>query len=120
GVAGRGTYSPTTGQYDTNAKADLLVVSIENIRETALTVFDKFMALERANEASLKAVNPVIHETAEVVRRDGQKILNALTQSKTQYQKTRSAEDATKLKESLAAVHSLMNSVSRYLAEVAT
>jgi len=116
---GKGRYDPGAGAYDAAAIGDPLVVTIENIREIALNVFDKFMALERTNEAALLKLNPAIHQTAELIRRDGQKVLNTLTDCKVQYQKSRSAEDATKLKNALAAVQALLNSAITYLAEAA-
>src|SRR3989442_646682 len=46
GCAGKGQLNPATGVYDTNAPASQIVVAAENIRATALEVFDAFMQIE--------------------------------------------------------------------------
>jgi len=122
-AAGKGTYSPatgtnTTGVYDYTAPADILVVSVENIREIALDAFKNVMELEFNNRDALTKINPNIRLAVEVIRRDGEKSLNALTDAKVAYQKSRSAEDATKLKNALASVQSLLKSAVKYLAEI--
>jgi hypothetical protein len=123
-AAGKGTYSPptgtnTTGVYDASAPGDPLVISVESIRETALGLFDAAMRLEKQNQDSLMRLNPKIHVAVEQIRRDGPKALNALTDSKTAYQKSRSAADATTLRNALAALQSLVNSAITNLAEIA-
>jgi len=116
--AGKGQLNPATGVYDPAAPADPLVVSVENLRETALGIFDNAMRIEAANKETLLKLNPAIHAGVEVIRRDGPKTLDALTAAKTAYQRSRSAEDATKLKNALAAAQSLINSALGYLAQM--
>src|SRR6266699_1855513 len=86
GCAGKGQLNPTTGVYDTNAPASQVVVAAENIRATALEVFDAFMQIERSHEADFMKVDPKIHEFAEDVRRNGQRWLTDLTAAKSTYQ----------------------------------
>jgi len=118
-AAGKGQLNPATGVYDATQAGDPLVVSVENIREIALDAFDNAMRLESANREVLLKINPGIHTGVEVIRRDGQKVLVALTEAKTAFQVSRSAEDATKLKNALASVQSLLRSAVKYLAEMA-
>ena len=119
-AAGKGQLNPASGVYSPDAKADPLVVSVENIRETALGLFDNVMRIEKQNQETLMRINPKIHAAVEGIRRDGQKALNGLTDSKTAFQKSRSSADATALKNALAAVQSLVNSAILNLAEIAT
>src|SRR5947207_2265498 len=119
-ATGKGQLNPATGVYAPDAKADPLVVSVENIRETALGLFDNVMRIEKQNQETLMRINPKIHAAVEGIRRDGPKALNGLTDSKTAYQKSRSSADATALKNALAAVQSLVNSAILNLAEIAT
>jgi len=119
-AAGKGTLTPATGVYDATAAADVAVVSAQNIREVAMGVFDSFMQVEKSNAAALLALSPKIHETAELVRRDGQKYLDALTAATTAYQNARTPENASKLKSALAAVNSLLISATKQLAEATT
>lgn len=116
---GQGQLNPATGVYDTNAAADTLVVTVENTREIALGVFDDFMRIEKQNDAAFRAINPRIHEAAELVRRDGRRTLDALTNAKVAFQASRSAEDAAKLKSAWAAVQSLLKDSLKYIAEIA-
>jgi hypothetical protein len=116
GCAGKGQFNPTTGVYDTNAVADAIVVTAENTRETALNVFEAFGVFEKQNDEALRAVNPKIHEAAERIRRDGKGWLDSLTRAKTDYQRTRSAEDATKLKNALSIVTSALTEAGKHLA----
>ena len=116
---GKGQLNPTTGIYDNSAPGDPLVVSVENIRETALGLFDAAMRLEKQNQDVLIKLNPRIHVAVEQIRRDGPKALNALTDSKTAYQKSRSAADATTLRNALATLQSLVRSAVSNLAEIA-
>lgn len=118
-TVGKGQYNPTTGAYVPDAVADPLVVSVENIRETALGAFDNLMRLEKQYEATLLKLNPKIHVAVEAIRRDGPKALNALTEAKVAYQRSRSAEDATKLRNALGFINSLLNSAIANLAAIA-
>lgn len=118
-TAGKGQYNPASGTYASEATADPLVVSVENIRETALGAFDNVMRLEKLHEATLLKLNPKIHVAVEGIRRDGPKALNALTEAKVAYQKSRSAEDATKLRNALGFISSLLNSAVANLAAIA-
>jgi len=117
---GMGQLTPSTGQYDSNLVASVLVVTAENTRAVALDAFDNFMRLERQNQAALLKVNPRIHAAAEVVRRDGRRYLNALTAAKVAYQNDRSAANATALTNALASIQSLLRDSIRYVAEIAT
>lgn len=119
-AAGKGTLTPSTGVYDETAAADVAVVSAQNIREAALGIFEAFMRVEKENDAALRAISPKIHETAEVVRRDGAKYLDALTAATTAYQNARTPENASRLKSALAAVNSLLISATKQLAEATT
>ncbi len=120
GCAGHGQYTPATQTYNETAAADVAVVSAQTVRETALGVFSAFMYAEKAHEAAFLAISPTIHETAELVRRDGQKYLNALSASITAYQNARTPENAGKLKSALAAVNSLLASATQQFAEATT
>lgn len=115
---GPGQFNPLTGVYDTNVVADTFVVSAQNTREIALSVFDGLMTIEAHNEAALKAVNPKIHESAELVRRDGKKWLNELTAAIKDYQSNRSStENWTKLKGALKVVEDALLSATTHLVE---
>jgi hypothetical protein len=115
---GKGQLNPTSGVYNPDVSADPLVVSVENIRETALGLFDAVMRIEKQNQDILMRLNPKIHVAVEQIRRDGQKALNALTDSKTAYQKSRNTADATTLRNALAALQSLVNSAISNLAQM--
>ncbi|SRR6266550_843695 len=117
---GKGQLNPATGVYDPGAAADVAVVTAQNLREAALGVFDSFMFVEKNNDAALRVLNPKIHETAEIVRRDGRKYLDDLTASITAYQSARTPDNASKLKSALAAVNSLLISATQQLAEATT
>ncbi len=119
-AAGKGQLTPSTGVYDTTAAADVAVVSAQNIREAALSIFDSFMVVEKENAAALMALSPKIHDTAEIVRRDGRKYLDALTAATTAYQNARTPENASQLKSALAAVNSLLISATQQLAVATT
>lgn len=118
-AAGKGQYNPTTGFYDTNAMADTIVVTVENTRAVALGVFDSLMRVERENEAALRALDPGIHKFAEKLRHDSEGWLNDLTAAKKQYQVSRSALDATKLKNVLDLVDSALTDAAKYLTQSA-
>jgi hypothetical protein len=118
-AAGKGQLNPATGVYDKDAAASVLVVSVENTRQIALDTFDRFMALEKQNEAALKAINPGIHQAAEEIRRNGRKYLGDLTAAKVRFQQSRSEADATNLKNALVAVNSLLQSAIQHLAVAA-
>lgn len=115
-AVGKGQYDPTTGVYDTNKLGDVIVVTAESTRDSALNLFEAIMVFERNNDAALRKVDPKIHEFAEKVRRESEGWLNELTAAKTAYQRSRSAEDATKLKNVLALVQSMVGSASKYMA----
>lgn len=119
-AVGKGQLTPATGVYDEAAEASVVVVSAQTIRETALGVFDAFMLVEKQNDAALRALNPRIHETAELVRRDGSKYLDALTAATTAYQNARTPDNASRLKSALAAVNSLLISATKQLTEATT
>jgi len=70
-------------------------------------MFRFFMFVEKSNDAALRALNPKIHQTAELVRRDGSKYLDSLTAAITAYQSARTPDNASKLKSALTAVNSL-------------
>jgi hypothetical protein len=117
---GKGQLNPTTGVYDTNAMADVVVVTAETLRESALGIFDVFMKVEKENDAALRALNPKIHEAAEEIRRNGAKYLDDLTKAKVAYQSARTPENASKLNSALAAVRSAILSATQRLSEAST
>lgn len=119
-AVGKGQLDPTTGYYDTNAIADSVVVTAENLRESALGVFDAFMRVEKENDAALRTLNPKIHDAAEEIRKNGSRWLDDLTVAKTAYQSARTPENASKLNSALAAVRSALVSASKYLADAST
>jgi hypothetical protein len=116
-AAGKGQLNPATGIYDTNALADVVVVTAENLRSSALDVFDAFMRIEKNNEAVLQGLNPNIHLAAEDIRKHGAQYLDDLTHAKNAYQSARTPDNASKLESALAAVNSALVSVSKHLAE---
>ncbi len=118
-AVGKGQLTPSTGVYDPNMVASVLVVTAENVREVALDAFANFMRIERSNEAALQRLNPRIHEAAETVRRDGERYLNALTAAKIAFQNDRSTANATALTSALYSVQSLLRDTVKYLAEIA-
>lgn len=120
GCAGKGRYDPATNTYDTNAPADIVVVTAETTRESALNVFDALMKFEKENDATLRKLNPGIHEFAEKVRRDSQGWLNSLTEAKVEYQNDRSVGNANKLKDAMALVDSMLSSAAKQLAQAAS
>jgi hypothetical protein len=116
----KGQYNPSTGVYDTNAIGDTVVVTAENLRESALAVFLAFGKVEKENDAALRAINPKIHEAAETIRRSGQQYLDDLTAAKTAYQSARTQENANKLTSAMALVRTALISASKHLAEAST
>ncbi len=119
-AAGKGQLNPTTGVYDTNAMADSVVVTAENLRESALGVFKAFMEVEKENEAALKTLNPQIHIAAEDVRKNGKKWIDDLTAAKVAFQAARTQENANRLSSAIALVRSVLVTTSKRLAEAAT
>jgi hypothetical protein len=116
-LAGKGQYNPSTGVYNTNEMADVLVVTAQNTRKIALDVFDGLMTIEAHNEETLKALSPGIHKAAEEVRRNGPKWLDELSAAIADYQKERSATNGDKLKAALKLVDDALLSASKHLAE---
>jgi len=119
-AAGKGQYSPTTGIYDTNALSDVVVVTAEDTRASALEVFRGLMEFEKNNESTLRALNPGIHTFAEQLRRESSSWLNELTAAKVAYQNARTPENASKLKSALAMVDSMLTSAAKHLASAAS
>lgn len=119
-ATGKGQLNPATGVYDASVRADAVVVTAQNIRESALGIFAAFMRTEKTNEAVLKALNPKIHVAAEEIRRNGNGYLDALTLAIKQYQSARTPENASKLNSAIAAVRSLLMSATERLAEAST
>jgi hypothetical protein len=119
-AAGKGTYSPATGVYDTNALADVVVVTAEDTRAAALEVFAALMEFEKNHDATLRALNPGIHTFTEQVRRDSKGWLDDLSAARTAYQTARTPENASKLKSALAMVDSMLTSAAKHLAQAAT
>lgn len=116
-ATGKGQYNPTTGLYDTNAIADTVVVTAENLREAALGVFDALMRTEKEHEAALKTLNPKIHDFTEEIRKNGKGWLDDLTKAKTAYQAARTADNASRLNSTLAVVRVALVTASKHLAE---
>jgi hypothetical protein len=119
-AAGKGTYSPATGVYDTNAMADVVVTTAENTRASALEVFRALMEFEKNNDATLRALNPGIHTFTEQVRRESKGWLDDLSAARTAYQTARTPENASKLKSTLALVNSMLSSAATHLAQAST
>lgn len=63
-------FAPGCGTFPLTIKAgaDPVIVTSEHTQETALDVFDTFLAWERRNEAALLTLNPRIHDFAEKLR----------------------------------------------------
>ena len=116
----QGQYNPSSNTYDTNAVADAVVVTAQNLREAALGVFDAFMRVEKANEATLRVLNPKIHESAEEIRKNGKRYLDDLTKAIATYQSVRTPENTGKLDAALAAVRTALQSAAFHLAEAST
>jgi hypothetical protein len=116
-LAGKGQYDPNTQTYNTNAMADVLVVTAQNTRQVAADAFDGLMTIESHNEEALKALNPGIHATAQEVRKNGKKWLDDLSGTIKNYQSARSAENGSKLKASLKVVDDALIIATKYLAE---
>lgn len=118
-AVGKGRYDPNTGVYDTNALGDIVVVTAQNTRETALGIFKALMQIEREHEVALRAANPGIHEFVEKLRHESEGWLNELTAATTAYQRTRTAESASKLKSTLTLVDEMLASAAKHLANAA-
>ena len=120
GCAGKGQLNTTTGVYDTNALADVVVVSAEDVRAAALEVFAALMEFEKNHDATLRALNPGIHTFTEQVRRESKSWLDDLTTAKNAYQAARTPENASKLKSTLAMVNSMLTSAAKHLSQAST
>lgn len=118
-AAGKGQLNPATQTYSADLPASTLVVTVENVRETALGLFDIAMRTEAENREALAKVSPGFHAFAERIRRDGKGYLDTLTAGKVAFQKSRSEADATALKNALAAIQPLINDAIKYLGEAA-
>jgi len=117
GCAGKGQYNPTTGVYDSNAPASVVVVTAEKTRDTALNVFAALMTFEKQNDAVLRNLNPEIHKFTETVRRDSQKWIDDLTAARNAYQRERSEANASKLRSASALLDSMLDSAAKHLAQ---
>lgn len=120
GCAGKGRYDPITGMYDTNAPADIVVVTAETLRESALNTFDALMKFEKENEAVLRKLNPEIHTFTEKVRRESGGWLDVVTEAKVEYQKNRNPANADKLKDAMALLNSMLSTAAKHLSQAAT
>lgn len=114
-ASGKGTYDPKTGQYDTNAVADKVVVAAQKTRSIALGVFDLFLAAERQNEAELAKVSPAIHATAEEIRANGKMWIDDLTRLIAAYQSNRTVSNEINLRQALATIQSAIASAQEAL-----
>ncbi len=119
-ASGKGQLNPATGVYSTDVAADTVVVTAEKLRETALIVFDMAMKTEHENEAALRTLDPRIHESVELIRRDGSKWLDDLTAAKAAYQSARTSDNMSKLHSAFAVLTSALASASREIAAAAT
>ena len=111
----KGQLNPVTGIYDTNVMASAIVVTAEKLRESALDIFDLVMKTERENETALKVLNPKIHETVELIRRDSAGWLNRLTAAKVAYQNNRNSENITILQTEIAKVTTNLSNATQLL-----
>ncbi len=116
-LAGKGQYDPASQTYNTNLVADALVVTAQNTRQVASDTFDGLMTIEAHNEEVLKALNPKIHDSAQLVRKNGKRWLDDLTKAITDYQTIRSDGNGTKLKAALSLVDDALIDAAKYLAE---
>jgi len=120
GCAGKGRYDPVSHSYDTNAMADVIVVTAEKTRDTALDIFGAVMEIEYTHKDALKAINPGIHDFCELLRRDSKGWMDKLTLAKTEYQKTRDQGAAVQLNAAIAFLNSQILQANKHLATAST
>lgn len=94
---GQGRWEPSTQTYNTNAPADPVVVTAQNLRSQALNAFDFLWLAEMQFEKEAWNLSPKIKEYADYTRANSEKWLDDLTKAINTYQLARTPENKLKL-----------------------
>lgn len=95
--------------------SDPLVVQAERTAEIAFETFDSFLKMEFANKEALLKIDPKIHETAEVIRRNGSQWIEDLRTATKAYKRARDPDSQSRLNAAMAAIQSALDSSQKYL-----
>ena len=115
--AGKGRYDPATWTYDTNAPADKVVVTAQNVRATALDAFYLLWKTEKQFRQEAWDLTPKIKEFADYTRANSEKWLDSLTEQIENYQRARTPENKLKLDGALQVVQKAIEQAREYTAQ---
>lgn len=114
---GSGRFNPTTGQYDTNAPADQIVVTAQSVRQTALDTFELVSQTEAQLRDTLWKVSPDIKHSVDHIRTHGIEWINSLTAMTDAYQSNRTEENKVKLDGAIAMLQAAIAEAQGYIAQ---
>lgn len=104
-----------TGCAGVKEGSDPLVVRAEQASEIAFETFDTFLKFEFENKELLLKTDPKIHETADLIRRDGLTWISDLREATKAYKKARDPDSQAKLHNSLTALQNVLTQAQKYL-----
>jgi hypothetical protein len=97
---------------------DPTLVNAERTTALAYTSFDSFFALERNQDAFVKANLPQVHKFANDLRRNAPHYLSSARQATEAYRLNRSAENKATLDTLIAVLQNAMAQIGTYTAEI--
>lgn len=95
--------------------ADPLLVQAERTADMAFQTFDTFLRFEHDNQAALRRIDPAIHETAELIRREGPGWLTSLREATRAYKRERTADTEAGLKSALVMIQAALAQAQKHL-----
>lgn len=116
---GSGRYDPATGQYDTNAPADPVVVTAQQVRANALNAFDLLWTTEKQFRKEAWQLSPKIKEYTDFTRGNAKQWLDDLTESISTYQLARTDENKLKLEGVIKILQNVTAQARDYAAQAA-
>lgn len=117
---GQGRYDATTGVYDTNAPADPVVVTAQNVRAQALNAFDTLWLVEYQFQQEAWNLSPQIKRYADYTRANAKLWLDDLTKAINTYQLARTAENKLRLDGVIKILTEATQEARKYAAQAAS
>lgn len=97
---------------------DPVLVNAERTTALAFDTFDSFFALERGQEAYVKAHAPAVHTFANTLRRNAPKYLATARAATEAYRTNRDANHKATLQTAITVLQVALNQVQVYTAEI--
>ena len=97
---------------------DPILVNAEKTTQIAYDAFDSFFALERAQEAYVKANAPAVHKFANSLRVNAPKWLATARATTEAYRLNRSVTNKANLNTAIAILNTAMSQVTVYAAQI--